>query len=484
MFLSFRDGPRWALMGLVVKLAQSLGLHRDSGNWNLSEEETFKRRTLLWEIYVYDSWQSLTFGRPPSFSNAFIDCQMPESDPSVQADCTEDLEMSYCAWKQRFASRCLSTVHEQAFGARTPSYKIIQQLDKKVKEYYVPPSLQVPGFGGAKTMELASPPIELTMQRHTVFAIREITIFYLHRGFFARAIEDSPEDPLASKYAPSVLAAYNSASTFVGLVKSLHSQHPRLTERHWFLFTHVFSCAIVLGSIAAKCPGMPFARSALMNLDSAYNLFEVVSETDRAVKVVPVLQKLRNKALLAMASHPGAGPIASLQSSPGDTIKEEDEELAALGGKTRLVPRKSPSLPSSPNDSQQSNSTPSPKNSPVQRFNEHAQMVHEQTLRMHASTEQSNDWHLYAQQQENGYGSYYPPAPSGHGQWSPDTEYSQVQHSPTVMMTPVSYGSYEQFPPVSQPYIPSHSPLEPPMHNDVNASWQSLYAQYQPGMVG
>jgi hypothetical protein len=24
MFLSFRDGPRWALMGLVVKLAQSV----------------------------------------------------------------------------------------------------------------------------------------------------------------------------------------------------------------------------------------------------------------------------------------------------------------------------------------------------------------------------------------------------------------------------------------------------------------------------
>lgn len=49
------------------------------------------------------------------------------------------------------------------------------QLDKKVKEYYVPPSLQVPGFGGAKTMELAAPPIELTMQRHVVFAIKEIS---------------------------------------------------------------------------------------------------------------------------------------------------------------------------------------------------------------------------------------------------------------------------------------------------------------------
>lgn len=99
------------------------------------------------------------------------------------------------------------------------------------------------------------------MQRHTVFSIREISectkcpsvlkllnplsaVFYLHRGFFARAIEDSPEDPLTSRFAPSVLAAYTSASTFVALVKSLHSQHPQLTERLWFLFTHVFSCSV------------------------------------------------------------------------------------------------------------------------------------------------------------------------------------------------------------------------------------------------
>ncbi|KAI0091797.1 hypothetical protein BDY19DRAFT_885596 [Irpex rosettiformis] len=485
MFLSFRDGPRWTLMGLVVKLAQSV--NRDSGNWNLSADETFKRRSLLWEIYVYDSWQSLTYGRPPSFANAFIDCQMPEPDPPTSADDPKDLELSYSAWKHRFASRCLSVVHEQAFGARTPGYKVIQQLDKKVKEWYVPPSLQVPGFGGAKTMELAIPSIELTMQRHIVFAIREISgslpaIFYLHRGFFARAIEDSPEDPLGSKYAPSVLAAYSSASTFVGLIKSLHSQHPRLTERHWFLFTHVFSCAIVLGSIAAKCPGMPFARSALMNLDSAYSLFDVVRENDRATKVLPVLQKLRSKAVVAMSNHPSVGP-GSLRSSPG-VVKEEDDELAALGGGTRLVPRKSPSLPSSPHDSN-SNGTPSPKSSPVQRYSiDHGHPGHDTAVNVHGTADLSQNWQVYPQLQETGYVPYYPAASSS--QWSPETEYIQsVNHSPTVMMNPASFHAYEQYPISHASYMASNSPLEPHGPGDVNSAWQSLYAQYeQPGMVG
>jgi hypothetical protein len=66
-------------------------------------------------------------------------------------------------------------------------------------------------------------------------------IFYMHRGFFARALEDHPNDPLGSKFAPSVLAAYSSACSYVGLIESLFTQHPRLTERMWFLFTHVFS---------------------------------------------------------------------------------------------------------------------------------------------------------------------------------------------------------------------------------------------------
>ncbi|KAJ8694882.1 hypothetical protein PTI98_007521 [Pleurotus ostreatus] len=57
MFLSHIEGPRWAIMGLVVKLAHSLGLHRDGGQWNLDDVEGQKRRCLLWEIYVYDSWQ-------------------------------------------------------------------------------------------------------------------------------------------------------------------------------------------------------------------------------------------------------------------------------------------------------------------------------------------------------------------------------------------------------------------------------------------
>ncbi len=171
------------------------------------------------------------------------------------------------AWKHRFSALCLSVVHDQAFGAKTPSYKDITELDKKVRGFYIPPSLQIPGFGNSRIgVEVEQPSVELTMQRYVAFAIREMSafstrhyglllmgvvlififeaLFYMHRGFFAQGLDDNPNDPMGSKYGPSVLAAYRSACSFVGLIESLFKQHPVLTERMWFLFTRVFSCSV------------------------------------------------------------------------------------------------------------------------------------------------------------------------------------------------------------------------------------------------
>lgn len=77
-----------------------------------------------------------------------------------------------------------------------------------------------------------------------------LALFYMHRGFFAQALEDNPADPMGSKYGPSVLAAYRSACSFVALIESLFQQHPGLTERMWFLFTHVFSCSVSRSTVS------------------------------------------------------------------------------------------------------------------------------------------------------------------------------------------------------------------------------------------
>ncbi|KAK0467253.1 fungal-specific transcription factor domain-containing protein [Desarmillaria tabescens] len=472
---------RWVMMGIIVKLAQSVGLHRDSGKWNLDPEESYRRRCLLWELYVYDSWQSLTYGRPPSFANVHVDAKFPQDAPGTH---NANGEMSFSAWKYTFASECLSIVHDQAFGARPPSYKTLQDLDRKVRSYYVPPSLQVPGFGGARMgPELEQPSTQLTMQRYIAFAIKEITLFYMHRGFFAQALEDHPLDPMGSKYAQSVLAAYTSACSFVGLVESLFKQHPALTERMWFLFTHVFSCAIVLGSIAMKAQ-MALAPSALSHLESAHQLFSQVSESSRTVKILAVLQKLKERAHTALSKVRGLVPPDPISRPyPAVRVKEEVDEFAALGGTTRLVSRRTSSLPSSPS----SQAGSSPVSQPASPPGPGSPITQEPQGGYQSMQESVNQWQTYTPQPQQEYQlAEYPLYPNVPLQSESAMVYNipQNQHGMTLDVMPeyygysngnganvrVGYGQYTMQHPGEYSAPPDH---------DLQVSWSNFMAQYK-----
>jgi hypothetical protein len=159
----------------------------------------------------------------------------------------------------------MASVHDQVFGAKTPTYATILQLERKLRAYQVPPALQIAGFGSSEPNNGSSCPvtIPLILQRHIVLAIREMSSFlfpclvplsactdchvdllYMHRGFFARALSDHARDPLGSPYGSSVIAAYRSAGSLIALMRNLHSQLQEPMERMWFLWTHMFSCAV------------------------------------------------------------------------------------------------------------------------------------------------------------------------------------------------------------------------------------------------
>jgi hypothetical protein len=82
------------------------------------------------------------------------------------------------AWKHRFCSECMILFQDQAFGAKTPTYATVLQLDRKMRAFPVPPILQVAGFGSSEPRPGGFPEtIMLTLQRHIVLAIREMSTF-------------------------------------------------------------------------------------------------------------------------------------------------------------------------------------------------------------------------------------------------------------------------------------------------------------------
>ena len=77
----------------------------------------------------------------------------------------------------------MAPVHDQVFGAKTPTYATILQLDRKLRAYQVPPALQIAGFGGTSSEPNLGPypeSIPLMLQRHIVLAIREMSQRHPH----------------------------------------------------------------------------------------------------------------------------------------------------------------------------------------------------------------------------------------------------------------------------------------------------------------
>ena len=88
----------------------------------------------------------------------------------------------------------MSVVHDQAFGAKTPTYATVLQLDRKLRAFPVPPNLQVAGFGNSSPPESRhQESVSLILQRHIVLAIREMSMFcssiaFLHLQAFTRIV--------------------------------------------------------------------------------------------------------------------------------------------------------------------------------------------------------------------------------------------------------------------------------------------------------
>ncbi|KAL8750987.1 MAG: hypothetical protein Q9184_006221, partial [Pyrenodesmia sp. 2 TL-2023] len=124
----------WALLGTTIRLAQSIGLHRDPDRLNppVSPKEAAARRSLWWWIMHMDQQYSVTLGRPSGISS-MGDCPSPE--PLIQDPVVQSLS-SYTAQFTILTRQILSTGYldanqidrftEQLFALRQSLPTIIQ----------------------------------------------------------------------------------------------------------------------------------------------------------------------------------------------------------------------------------------------------------------------------------------------------------------------------------------------------------------------
>ena len=96
-------------------------------------------------------------------------------------------------------------------------------------------------------------------------------LVYVHRCFFAQAINDSPHDPMKSQYAPSFLAGYRSACELLGAVRVQYHLFPAHVARFWNIWTHTFSATVsnfIIASLLPRLQSGIVAGHARVNCDT------------------------------------------------------------------------------------------------------------------------------------------------------------------------------------------------------------------------
>ncbi|KAF6761455.1 hypothetical protein DFP72DRAFT_987681 [Ephemerocybe angulata] len=325
---------------LIVRFIYNEDRDRNEERWILVGLSCRVAHMFFWELFVWDAWTSVVNGRPAALAAQHTDCQFPEDlEPHIGPNKEMEIGYSHCpiglttykrlighAWKIRYSANILTASYYHVFSPRTPPYKSLLDLDKKIRAFPIPNHLRSP-VRITDTTRSWNSSAPRAMQQYCTICLRESNLLYIHRSYFAQALKQQPDNPLQHAYAASVLAAYRSATRLITSLQSLYAVHPRLTSTVWYFWSGVFSSCIVLGALVVESPKCTLALDALRELQAAIPFYESGSRGCRSQSTVPILEKLLKRAVAAYQA--GSG----LQQD----ISADVDELQLLGGRKTVI---------------------------------------------------------------------------------------------------------------------------------------------------
>lgn len=163
-----------------------------------------------------------------------------------------------------------------AFGAKTPQYTTVLELDRKVRDFPVPWRLRI-----KCGLAVESEPTKVVhIQRWFVMSCKESSesrssiaclpssiaaapsnelpdvdlcvhtaLLNLHRPYFAQALNELPHDLLRHRYGPSVMAIYRSAWRLIEGLRETHKKAPQVVERLGLPWSQSLSAAVCFHSL-------------------------------------------------------------------------------------------------------------------------------------------------------------------------------------------------------------------------------------------
>lgn len=137
----------WSLIALAIRIAQSLGLHRDGSKFGLSPFDTEMRRRLWWQVCILDIRAAEDHGSEPAIVEHLFDTNVPLNinDCDLDPEATEApipkvglTEMTFCLIRFEISTLMRRLNHftpGKYCGPRMGQHLTVEEKEGMIKEF-------------------------------------------------------------------------------------------------------------------------------------------------------------------------------------------------------------------------------------------------------------------------------------------------------------------------------------------------------------
>ncbi|MCJ1449008.1 MAG: hypothetical protein MMC23_009527, partial [Stictis urceolatum] len=228
----------WVLVGMIVRLAMRMGLHRDSKHYsNITPFQGEMRRRIWTFVRQADLLFSFQMGLPSMIRSDDCDTELPRNlfDEDFDEESTilppsrpnsDWTPVSYMVAKS-IITFVFGKIVEATHAVHAAPYEDIMKLDNELHDAYH----SLPSLLHQKTAEESSlEPVNTIMMRFHVSALYNKGVCVLHRKYLSRARENS-------KYAHSRRACIDASMALLRMQVTLHAESQpgrRMQNMKWY----------------------------------------------------------------------------------------------------------------------------------------------------------------------------------------------------------------------------------------------------------
>ncbi|KAL1406806.1 hypothetical protein Q8F55_006213 [Vanrija albida] len=131
-------------LGIAVRMAIGLGLHRELPLWNIKPFEREVRRRVWWVVFIFDAGASVTFGRPILLPYGSADVKMihnvqdrdfTPSAPAVPPASSDTTIYTSLIYQASF-HLCANRIYERVISTPPPSGEEVLELDHDIRQWH------------------------------------------------------------------------------------------------------------------------------------------------------------------------------------------------------------------------------------------------------------------------------------------------------------------------------------------------------------